>query len=45
MEGNILNVDKIKLYYPFLRDNRGVESPLFDEINYLVGYLLIVDVV
>lgn len=45
MEGNILNVDKVKLYYPFLRDNRGVERSLFDEISYLVGYLLIVDVI
>lgn len=45
MEGNILNVDKVKIYYPFLRDNRGMERSLLDEIQYLVGYLLIVDVI
>lgn len=45
MEGNILNLDKIKVYYPFLRDNRGIERSLLDELQYLVEYLLIVDVV
>ena len=45
MQESILNLDKIKIYYPFFRDNRGLESSLLDELNYLVGYLLVVDVI
>lgn len=45
MEGNILNLDKIKVSYPFLKDNRGNEKSLADELQYLVGYLLIADIV
>lgn len=45
MEGDILNLNKIKVYYPFLNDNDGNKRSLSTELSFLIGYLLISDVI
>ncbi|EFK06291.1 conserved hypothetical protein [delta proteobacterium NaphS2] len=42
---NIVELDKIKIYYPFFKSIRGHNSTLMAEKEWIIGYLLLCDVV